>query len=134
MINLLKLLAAATIWFTLYPAMILISMPVVAFLLMTDWEGRTTWFGNRLHGVGTSHYKFPTHGKFWREWWWLVIRNPVSNFGKFTLSVEPDAKWPWLIDQHIAGRFYIKHGWKEPDERIGNLRTFLFRPWFHDAD
>jgi hypothetical protein len=106
------------------------SIPIVAILLSTSWSGKSTWFGNYLHGRGHEHYNQGKVG-FWPEYIWLVFRNPVSNFGKFVLSVNPEYKWVWLIDQHIVGTFWVKYGWKNPDERLpGSLRSFIFRPWF----
>lgn len=58
---------------------------VVPILLLTRWNGRTTWFGNSKHGKGHDHFEQGRKG-FWPEFVWLTYRNPINNllnhFGK----------------------------------------------------
>jgi hypothetical protein len=63
-----------------------ISMPVVALLLLTGWDGKSTIFGNAKWGRGNNHYAYPTKN-YWQEFLWLVWRNPVNNLMTKTLSV-----------------------------------------------
>jgi hypothetical protein len=121
-------LISSLIWFLVFLPMVLISFPVVAIMLLTSWDGTTTWFGNSKYGRGDTHYEAPSVGIFWRQWNFLCIRNPVSNFGKKVLSVSSDKTWPWLVDKKIIGNFYWLYGWKNPVE---GSRTFVYRPWFH---
>ena len=59
--------------------------------------------------------------------WFLAIRNPVSNFGKFTLSRGPYDP-AWLLKKQWW-RLGILYGWKNYDDRLpGNRRPFVFRP------
>lgn len=107
-----------------------VSLFVVPFMLRSKkWDGKTTWFGNFKYGRGDTHYKFPAT-TFWRQWWFLCIRNPVSNFGKQVLDVS-DAEWVWLYDQKLIGRLYWKYGWKTPSGEMPTRRTFVYRPWVH---
>lgn len=122
-----KFLVSSFIWLVLFLPMVLLSFPVVAVLLLTKWDGTTTWFGNFKYGRGDTHYKVSSNGKYWRQWMFLCIRNPVSNFGKQVLSVKEALEWPWLVDQHVVGTFYWMYGWKNPVE---GRRTFVYRPWF----
>lgn len=108
--------------------MVLISFPVVAIMLLTRWDGRSTWFGNFKYGRGNYHYSAPSRGIYWRQWVFLCVRNPVSNFGKFQLSVK-DSRWVWLYDKKIFGRLFFKYGWKDKTPETGNRRTFVYRPW-----
>jgi hypothetical protein len=105
--------------------MVLLGLPVIYLLLLTPWDGKSTWFGNVIHGrQGNAHT--PANPTLFDSWWFLAIRNPISNFGKLTLSnTRPDA---WLVDKRL-GRFGILYGWKNADPRIGNRRPFLFRPY-----
>lgn len=100
-----------------------IGLLVVWALLLTSWDGRTTWFGNFLYGRNGNHH-VPANPTFWQQWIFLAIRNPVSNFGKFTLSRSGQA---WLEERWL-GRIGVLYGWKNPDPRIGFRRPFVFRP------
>ena len=73
--------------------------------------------------------KAPSEGKYWKQWRFLCIRNPVSNFGKQVLAVK-DAPWVWLYDKKIVGNFYLLYGWKNAHAETKGMRTFVFRPWF----
>jgi hypothetical protein len=111
--------------------MVLLSFAVVPIMCLTNWDGKTTWFGNFKYGRGDTHYKAPSRGIYWKQVQFLCIRNPVSNYGKKVLSVSTAWSWPWLIDQHLVGKFYWKYGWKNPSPDNYGLRTFVYRPWFH---
>jgi len=124
-----KFLASSLIWWLSFLPMVLISSLVVPILCLTNWDGTTTWFGNRKYGRGDTHYKAPSEGKYWKQVRFLCIRNPVSNFGKEVLSVSDSLGWPWLNDQHLFGRWYWLYGWKNP---VDGKRTFVYRPWRHD--
>lgn len=108
--------------------MSIIGLPATFCLLMTSWDGKTTWFGNYLYGRnGNSHT--PANPSLFDQWWFLTIRNPVSNFGKFTLSRGPYER-AWLIEKQWW-RFGILYGWKNHDDRLpGSRRPFVFRPFF----
>lgn len=129
-----KFIASSLLWWGLFLPMILLSFIVVPFMLLTKWDGTTTWFGNFKYGRGDTHYAAPSEGKYWKQLRFLCIRNPVSNFGKRVLSVSAAIEWPlsvlggpWLIDQHVVGTFYWMYGWKNP---VDGMRTFVYRPWF----
>lgn len=131
MTNALRFSISFSIWLFLWLPMVVISMPVVAVLLLTNWDGRTTWFGNFLYGRAGNHH-MPPNPTLFEQWQFLVIRNPVSNFGKFVLSTSPKSPLVWLIDSHVGGRLYLLFGWKNPDSRLpGSRRAFVFRPWLH---
>jgi len=123
-----RLLISFLIWIYAFIPVVVIGYPITAILLLTSWQGFTTPWGNILYGrAGNIHI-----GTAWYSAWiFLAVRNPASNWGKLYLSVSPGNAWAWLDDKQIIGRFYIKHGWKLPDDRIGGKRTFLFRPWIH---
>lgn len=112
--------------FAQFPA-ILVSFIVVPFMLLSKWDGKTTWFGNFKWGRGEEHYNYPASTR-WRQWVFLCIRNPVSNFGKQVLAVK-EADWVWLHDQQIYKRFHWKYGWKTPSGEMPGVRTFVYRPW-----
>jgi hypothetical protein len=114
---------------------ILLSYPAVAILLLTKWKGSSSWFGNELYpsGVGSSHQVAdPNYGQ---KWYFLCVRNPVSNLGKWTfpkgLGAPIKASWPWLYNQKLIFGIYVKFGWAaENDDRIVNgSRKFYFRFW-----
>lgn len=122
-----KFLISSLIWWCLELPMIIISLPIIFLLLLTKWDGKTTWFGNHRHGrKGNVH--MPPNPTLFDEWWFLAIRNPVNNFGTRILSVKESLEWPWLIDQHLFGNWYWLYGWKNPRD---GLRTFVYRPWKH---
>ena len=124
-----KFLASLGISLFLWLPVVVLGLFVLPVLLLTPWDGRTTWWGNYLYGRdGNAH--MPDCPDLPDRWWFLGLRNPASNFGKFTLSTSPSASWPWLEEVHIAGDWWIKYGWKEPDPRLpGERRAFIFRPW-----
>jgi len=121
---------SSLIFFTVQLPTIISSFLVVPLLLLTKWDGTTTIYGNYKYGRGTTHYKAPTNNVYWREVLFLCLRNPVSNFGKTFLSVKT-APWVWLHDTKILGNFYWKYGWKDEVKETPNIRTFVYRPWFH---
>lgn len=123
-----KFLISSFIWWTLELPMTILSLPIVYILLLTNWEGKTTWFGNYKYGrKGNMH--MPPNPTLFDEWRFLAIRNPVSNFGTQILSIKPNRTWGWLIDQHLFGKWYWLYGWKNPND---GLRTFVYRPWRHE--
>lgn len=122
-------LASFLIWFFLWLPVWVVSIPAVAIMLLTDWSGGATWFGNYKYPRGYGNGHFPENGGYWDSWWFLVIRNPVSNFGKKVLSVSTASSWPWHYNLHITGRWYCKFGWK-PSKNMD--RTFVFRPLWKD--
>lgn len=126
----LRFITSSLIWFGLFLPMVLLSFLVVPILLLTKWDGTTTWFGNWKYGRGDTHYKAPANGEYWKQLRFLCIRNPVSNFGKQVLSVK-DHDWVWLYDTHVLGKLHWKYGWKDAVAENNNLRTFVYRPWFH---
>lgn len=67
--------------------MMVLSVPVVAVLLLTKWNGRSTIFGNAKWGRANNHFTYPTKG-WWQEFNWLVIRNPVNNLLTKTLAID----------------------------------------------
>lgn len=99
-------------------------------MLLTNWSGGTTWFGNYKYprGVGNGHMS--ANPTYFEQWRFLCIRNPVSNFGKFVLGTKPEWTWPWYYNIHLFGRYYTKFGWKTAAE--GGKRTFVFRPIWRD--
>ena len=123
-----KFLASTLIFFLAQLPLILISLFVVPFMLLTKWDGRTTIFGNFKYGRGDTHYKAPSNGEYWKQYRFLCIRNPVSNFGKQVLAVK-EADWVWLHDQQIYKRFHWKYGWKTPSGELPGIQTFVYRPW-----
>ena len=123
-----KFLVSTAIFMFAWLPMFIIGLPVTFVLLLTSWDGTTTWFGNRKYGRGDTHYKAPSEGKYWKQVRFLCIRNPVSNFGKEVLSVSDSLGWPWLNDQHLFGSWYWLYGWKNP---VDGKRTFVYRPWVH---
>lgn len=110
----------------------LVSIVAVPFMLWMDWSGYTTWFGNFKWGTGTTHYKAKAD-TFWKKYYFLCFRNPISNFSSTVLAVSASKSWVWLYDRKIVGNFYLKYGWKNPSGELPNVRTFIFRPWFHTS-
>jgi len=111
-----QILLTYLIWFLTYIPLILVSAFVVPVMLACDWQGYTTWCGNRKYGrFGNAAY--PT-GNLWQEWQFLVIRNPISNFGKEVMAVT--AKSPVVVEGNphitdgapgITGRYFARSGW-----------------------
>lgn len=122
-----KLIVSFLIFLFLWLPLALLGLLVVALMLFTQWDGTTTWFGNYLYGrQGNSH--MPPDPSLFDQWLFLAIRNPVSNFGKFTLSAGPDSG-AWLVEKSWW-RIGILYGWKNPDSRLpGSRRPFVFRPF-----
>lgn len=113
----LRILLTFLIWFLTYIPLIVVSAFAVPVMLLNGWQGYTTWFGNRKYGrFGNTAY--PATNR-WREWLFLVIRNPISNFGKETMSktlTEPVTVTgnPAITDGKpgITGYYYARSGWK----------------------
>lgn len=123
-----QFLASLLIFSSLWFPFAIVGLPATFALLLTKWDGTTTWFGNYLYGrQGNSHVS-PDPSLF-EQWRFLAVRNPVSNFGKFTLSRGPYDR-AWLVEKRL-GRFGILYGWKHHDDRLpGSRRPFVFRPFF----
>ena len=104
------------IWLLAYVPMIFLSILLVPYMLHFDWRGYSTWFGNRKYGkYGNDAYKTETA---WQEFVFLVVRNPISNFGKEVMSHTVSA--PVTIDgttditdgaPGITGWYYARSGW-----------------------
>lgn len=104
-----------SIFLFLWLPMVVVSLPIIFILLLTRWDGKTTWFGNYLYGrKGNMH--MPINPTLFDEWNFLAIRNPISNFGKFTLSRGPEDT-AWLVDA-IWWRIGILYGWEYSDPRL----------------
>lgn len=80
-----RFLASFLIFLLAWLPMAFVGLFAVAAMLLTEWDGRTTWFGNYLYGRLGNHHT-PANPTFWQQWNFIAVRNPVSNFGKFTLS------------------------------------------------
>jgi hypothetical protein len=92
----LRVFISFLVFLTVCSPMVLLSVPVVAWLLCTDWDGRTTIFGNAKWGRATDHFAYPTEGKFWKEFLWLVYRNPVNNLLTKTLAYD------WKVSEEVV--------------------------------
>lgn len=116
------------VWLFSYALLVPLSFFAVPFMLASGWEGYSTVFGNRKYGrYGNKDY---TTANRFEEWWFLTIRNPISNFGKDTMSVSATSTWPWHYDVQVFWRLRIKFGWKEVSDPAKNPdRTFVFRPY-----
>lgn len=149
-----RLFLSYALWFLTYIPLICVSAIAVPVMLHTGWDGRSTWFGNRKYGrFGNKEYPTKTR---WQEWLFLVIRNPISNFGKEVMShtvaalviVEGNPKitdgspgitgsyyarsgWAWeirMVYRTFPGRcFEGRWGWKLLDKRVGDECTFVCR-------
>ncbi len=108
-----RILISALIFIAIVIPVWIISLPVVALLLLTPWDGRTTIFGNKKWGRANNHPYLSTKG-YWQEFNWLALRNPVNNLqcvtlgarqSPYELSGDPD------IGDKIKGGFYsVKMG------------------------
>lgn len=103
------------IWLLITMPVKVVSVPVVAVLLLTSWDGRNTVFGNRTYGRGTNHPDHGTQGKYWLEFNWLVLRNPCWNLdnevlclgkGEYTASGDLG-----ISDKHRGGFYSVRQGW-----------------------
>lgn len=104
------------IWAMTYVPMIALSIITVPLMLGLGWDGYTTWFGNRKYGrYGNDAYRTRRQ---WQEFVFLVVRNPVSNFGKEVMSHTVAA--PVTIEGNpaitdgapgITGWYYARSGW-----------------------
>lgn len=79
-----RIILTYLIWLPIYGLLVPASAFSVPVMLWFGWEGYTSWFGNRRYGRhGNTAY--PTNNR-WHEWLFLVVRNPISNFGKEVFS------------------------------------------------
>lgn len=134
---LLHFFITAFIWLFVCVPLMLVSVPVVALLLLTKWDGRTTWFGNSKHGRATNHFDHPTKGSYWLEFNWLVLRNPINNFAGHVLAAAMRDYDVWgdePIGDKVAGGFYgVKMGpyweyyWIKPYTIFGSRRCVRAR-------
>lgn len=63
--------------------------PVVALLLLTSWDGRSTIWGNRKWGRAREHPSPDSRTSgYWSELLWLAWRNPVNNLFCEVLAVD----------------------------------------------
>lgn len=121
-------LVTALVWVLTYLPLILVSVFAVPVMLLFGWEGYNTWFGNYKYGRYGN--KAAPSENFWDEYVFLVVRNPISNFGKRVMSVKSTASWPWHYEPSVDLVFGCKFGWKlvkNPEENTE--RTFVFRPY-----
>lgn len=89
--------------------LILLALPLLAVALLTDWSGKTLFFGNTTWGRATDHYRAPTENKYWKEFLWLGFRNTIYNFRKYTISVKVKPytiEGDKLIGDKVKGGFY----------------------------
>lgn len=121
-------LASTAIFIILWFPVWLISLLIVPFMLKTKWDGKTTWFGNFKYGRGDTHYKAPSEGKYWKQYRFLCIRNPVSNLGKLVLAVD-NKPWVWMEDRQVYKALHWKYGWKTPGGEMPTRRTYVYRPY-----
>lgn len=124
-----KFIISTLIFLFAWLPMVFLSLFVVPFMLLTKWDGKTTWFGNFKHGRGDEHYYAPSEGKYWKQLRFLVIRNPVSNYGKRVLAVSAVTKWVWLEDKQVYRSLHWLYGWKNPSGETPEVRTFVYRPY-----
>ena len=85
----------------------------VPILLLTKWDGYSTWFGNINYGRGNNHYAHATKG-FWQEFVWLTYRNPINNlmnsFGATYVYPVNISGNPQIGDKIAGGCYYIRMG------------------------
>lgn len=118
---------ASSIIFIPWAVAWVVSLVAVPFMLLTKWDGKTTIFGNFKYGRGDTHESFT--GGYWGQVLFLIIRNPVSNFGKHQLAVD-DKPCVWLYDVQVYKALHWKYGWKLPSGEMPTRRTFVYRPYF----
>lgn len=89
------------------------SIPVVAVLLLTSWDGTSTLFGNAKWGKGETNPTYLKSG-YWAAYNWLVLRNPVNNLHSNYLGVK---RSPIVYsgdigigDKTYGGSYFIKMG------------------------
>lgn len=95
------------VWLMVLPLM-WVSIPVIAILLLTSWDGKTTIFGNEKWGRANNHPINPTHN-YWQEFLWLFWRNPLNNLFCKTLSLKKKRyklRGDKIIGDKIKGGFY----------------------------
>ena len=114
-----KFLISFLLWLVwlLVVALGFIAIPI---LLSFNWKGYTTWWGNKLYGKYGNGTSLTRSNPFL----FLAVRNPASNFGKFTLGVSREASWPWYVDND-----WIRYGWATSVDERTNTRKFYFNPF-----
>lgn len=104
--------------------LIVVSIPVVAIMLLTKWDGYTTIFGNAKWGKANEHFSYPTKG-WWQEFNWLVLRNPINNFMSITLGAKPKPYTlegtPDIGEKIAAGSYFITMGYA--------IEHYLIKPY-----
>jgi len=124
---------------------------VVPILLLTKWDGYTTWFGNMKHGRGHMHPEQGVKG-FWPEFVWLTYRNPINNllnsFGRpcpasyvvtgnhgagdqtegGAYAIIKDGMWEFYYVRPYLKKWCvrIRLGWKINEKREGELCPMVF--------
>lgn len=127
----------------------------VPILLLTKWDGRSTWWGNSKWGRGTTNPAHSIQG-YWQEFVWLTYRNPINNllnsFGKpapesYVLTGNPntgdqteggayaiiaDGMWEFYYVRPYLKKYCvrIRLGWKIHGKQPGELcpMVFVIRP------
>ena len=83
---------------------------IVPILLLTRWNGRTTWFGNEKWGRGHGHFEHHTE-TYWEEFVWLTYRNPINNLmNRFGATYMWPISIPYgnpQIGDKVAGGWYF---------------------------
>ena len=106
-----KIIISALIFIFICIPAIIISVPVVAILLHTKWDGRSTIFGNAKWGRANNHPSPDSITKgYWQEFLWLVYRNPVNNLMAITLAANQTMpviiRGNAAIGDKVRGGFY----------------------------
>ena len=120
-----KLFISFLIWMFMFIPVVILSLPVVAVLLLTSWDGSTTIFGNSKYprGHGNPHL---VHDNWLGQWIFLCFRNPVSNYGHWAFPRGLAASKFYWREQNKVGPLTIDYGWKGPGGTPPY--TFIFRP------
>lgn len=109
----LHLLASALIWLIVGLPAIVLGYPVLAILLLTKWDGRSTPWGNEKWGRATTHPSVPTTG-YLSQLIWMAWRNPVYNLYAITLAAPAGARWgegdPGIGDKYHGGFYRVRSG------------------------
>lgn len=108
-----RLLLSLVVYIFSLPLLI-ISVPSVAILLLTAWDGRSFFFGNAKWGRGDQNPAWMKSG-YWPAFVWLLWRNPLNNFLIFDLSLKQKPYTikgdPGIGEKTNAGFYAIRMGW-----------------------